>query len=129
MEVPSHLEAWAYEVARFHKVLEQMLERICGASENHFEKRGDYHEKSLQILSLALKGIRPAFIPPGRAAEVHELNGFRHLMRHAYKLTLRSDRLLELRTAAQRLAADLPQWCAEFGEKVRGEQGWAEPSS
>jgi len=22
------------------------------------------------------------------------------------------------------MAADLPEWCADFGEKVRAEQGW-----
>jgi len=25
---------------------------------------------------------------------------------------------------AEQMAADLPQWCADFGEKVRAEQGW-----
>jgi hypothetical protein len=121
---PGHLEACAYELARLYNVLEKMLERICEAFENHFEKRGDYHEKLIQRLNLRLEGIRPAFIPAGRAAEVRELKGFRHVMRHAYDLTLRPDRLSELVSVAERLVDELPAWCAGFGREVRAEQRW-----
>ncbi|MGA2658823.1 MAG: hypothetical protein ABSH34_15070 [Verrucomicrobiota bacterium] len=69
-QCPGHLEACAYELARLYNVLEKMLERVCEAFENHFEKRGDYHEKLIQRLNLPLEGIRPAFIPAGRADEV-----------------------------------------------------------
>src|SRR6266480_649599 len=89
-ESPGHLEACAYELARFYNVLEKMLERICQGFENHLEKRGDYHEHLIQRLSLELEDIRPAFIPPGRLSEIRELKGFRHITRHAYDLTLRT---------------------------------------
>jgi len=121
---PGHLEACAYELARFYNVLEKMLERICDEFENNFEKRGDYHEKLLQRLALDLEGIRPAFIPKSRLVDFRELKGFRHVMRHAYELTLRPDRLAELAHVAEILAADLPQWCNQFGKQVRIEQGW-----
>jgi HepT-like protein len=124
LDSPGHLEACAYELARFFNVLENMLERVCEAFENHFEKRGDYHEKLVQRLRLDLQGIRPAFIPQNRVADVRELKGLRHVTRHAYDLTLRADRLAELARLAEQLAADLPQWCADFGSKVRAEQGW-----
>src|SRR5262245_19211257 len=62
-ESPGHLEACAYELARFYNTLERLLERICDEFENHFEKRGDYHERLLQRLAMDLEGIRPAFIP------------------------------------------------------------------
>src|SRR5437868_1156927 len=55
-ESPGHLEACAYELARFYNILEKMLERICDGFENHLEKRGDYHERLLQRLNLELKG-------------------------------------------------------------------------
>jgi len=122
---PGQLEACAYELARLYNVLEKMLERISEAFENRFEKQGDYHERLIQRLSLRLDGIRPAFIPAGRAAEVRELKGFRHVVRHAYDLALRGDRLSELAAVANRLAADLPSWCADFAAKVRAEQGWS----
>ena len=123
-QTDGHLEACAYELARFYNILQKMLERICEGFENHFEKRGDYHEKLIQRLSLDLRGMRPAFIPQGRAAQVRELKGFRHVMRHAYDLTLRADRLADLTQVADQLAHELPRWCAEFEQKVRAEQGW-----
>ena len=123
-QCPGHLEACAYELARLYNVLEKMLERVCEAFENHFEKRGDYHEELIQRLNLPLEGIRPAFIPAGRADEVRELKGFRHVMCHAYDLTLRPDRLSDLASVAERLAAEMPAWCADFAGKVRAEQHW-----
>lgn len=123
-ESPGHLEACAYELARFYNVVERMFERLCAEFENHFEKRGDFHEKLIQRLVLDLQGIRPAFIPKDRAAGVRELKGFRHVMRHAYDLTLRADRLEELSRIADQLGTELPTWCANFGKQVRKEQGW-----
>ena len=121
---PGHLEACAYELARVYNVIERMLERVCEEFENHLENRGDHHERLIQRLSLELEGIRPALIPKDRVAEVRELKGFRHVLRHAYDLTLRPDRLADLSRLAERLAGDLPGWCSELGRKVRVEQGW-----
>jgi hypothetical protein len=121
---PGHLEACAYELARFYNVVERMFERLCEEFENHFEKRGDFHEKLIQRLALDLEGIRPAFIPKDQMAGVRELKGFRHVMRHAYDLALRADRLAELSHIAERLASEFPAWCADFGKRVRKEQGW-----
>jgi len=118
------LEACAYQLARLYNVLERMLERICRDFENHFDKQGDYHERLIQRLALALPGIRPAFIPADEVAAVRELKGFRHVVRHAYDLEFREDRMTELVALAARLAARLPSWCAEFGERTRSEQGW-----
>lgn len=126
-QTSGHLEACAYELARLYNVLGKALERICEAFENRFEKRGDYHERLIERLSLRLEGIRPAFIPADRVAEVRELKGFRHVMRHAYDLTLRADRLAELVALAARLADDLPAWCADFARQVRAEQHWDAP--
>ena len=121
---PGHLEACAYELSRLYNVLEKMFERICEEFENHFEKRGDYHEKLIQRLTLDLEGIRPRFIPKNRIQGVRELKGFRHVTRHAYDLVLKEDRLAELVSTADEVAAELPAWCIEFGQKVRAEQGW-----
>jgi hypothetical protein len=121
---PGHLEACAYEMARLYNVMEKMFERVCEEFENHFAKRGDYHEKLLQRLSLNLEGIRPSFIPADRIQHVRELKGFRHVTRHAYDLLLRADRLAELVGVAGEVTSELPSWCAAFGQSVRAEQGW-----
>ena len=121
---PGHLEACAYEAARLYNVLEKMLERICEEFENHFEKRGDYHEKLIQRLTLNLEGIRPAFIPQNRVQSVRELKGFRHVTRHAYDLVLKEERLAEIVRLAEEVARELPAWCREFGQTVKDRQGW-----
>lgn len=123
-ESPGHLEACAYELARFYTTFERMLERICDEFENHFDKRGDYHERLLQRLCLSLQGIRPAFLPTGRLDALRELKGFRHFVRHAYDARLRAHRLKELSKLAEEVAAELPNWCEDFAHKVRSEQGW-----
>lgn len=121
---PGHLEACAYELARLYNVIEKMFERVCEDFENHFEKRGEYHEKLIQRLSLNLEGIRPAFIPQSQIQNVRELKGFRHVTRHAYDLVLKADRLGELVHIADEVAVALPHWCDEFGQTVRAQQGW-----
>ena len=54
-----------------------------------------------------------------------ELKAFRHLVRHAYDLTLRRERLVELAGMADTLTRALPSWAQTFGAKVRREQGWS----
>lgn len=126
-ESPGHLEATACELSRLFTAFERLLERVCEEFENHFEKRGDYHEKLLQRMALNLDEIRPAFIPEDRLPAPRDLKGFRHVMRHAYDLTLGQDRLAELADLGQRLSRELPGRCREVGEKVRIEQRWTTP--
>ena len=121
---PGYLEACAYELARFYTVLERMLENVCAAFENHFERDGDWHEKLLTRVSLDLPGLRPALIPESAVGSLRELKRFRHLIRHAYDLTLREDRLRELVEFATETSNALPTWGAEFITAVRREQNW-----
>jgi hypothetical protein len=70
-----------------------------------------------------LPGIRPEFIPKDAVRDLRELKGFRHVVRHAYDLEFREDRLKELTVAAARLASQFPLWAVNFGERIRAEQG------
>lgn len=119
-----HLEACAYELARFYTVLERMLEGICEAFENHFEHDGDWHERLLTRLSLELPGLRPAFLPKTAVEKLRELERFRHLIRHAYDLTLREERLRELARFATETDSAMRSWCEDFVGTVRREQNW-----
>ena len=121
---PGHLEACAYEMARFYTVFERMLENVCMVFENHFDHHGDWHEKLLGRLALDLPGLRPAFLPAHAVPELRELKRFRHLIRHAYDLTLREDRLRELVAIAGRIDAAVSGWCTSFVDAVRREQNW-----
>ena len=85
-----------------------------------------YHERLLHRLALDLPGLRPAFLPSESLPALTELRRFRHLVRHAYDLTLRADRLGELIGTATRMSAALPAWCDTIAAAVRREQGWQE---
>ncbi len=111
---PGHLEACGYELHRFYNVLEKSLERLCQAFENHFDKKGDYHERLLERLQLEIPQVRPAFIPPTYKNALRELKGFRHLFRHAYDLEFRPDRLLELTAHAEKISVQFPLWIKAF---------------
>jgi hypothetical protein len=111
---PGSLEACGYELNRAYNILEKSFERICVTFENHFDKRGDYHERLIERLSVDIPGIRPAFLPPAERAGVRDLKGFRHVFRHAYELSLRSHRLEELVCRAEHLSAQFPEWVKAF---------------
>jgi len=113
-----HLEACGYELHRFYNVLEKSLEPLCRTFENHFEKKGDYHERLLERLHLEIPEVRPAFLPPDYKNILRELKGFRHVFRHAYDLKLRHERLLELTKHAQTVAREFPDWLKKFEESV-----------
>jgi hypothetical protein len=117
-------EAAGYELARFYTVIEKSFERVCLAFENHFEKRQDYHERLLQRMAIDLPGIRPAFVPAEELSVLRDFKGFRHVVRHAYDLALRPERLAALAEDAVRIADAFPQWIAAFSGGVRQAQGW-----
>ena len=98
-------EACGYQLNRFYNIIERGFERICESFENHFEKRGDYHEKLILRMTISLPGIRPAFLPAECVESLRELKGFRHIFRHAYDLTLYPDRLELLLNHAEELCA------------------------
>lgn len=82
-------------------------------------------ERLIQRLALTLPGIRPAFIPKDGVRAVRELKGFRHVVRHAYDLEFREERMKELGALAEQLAVQLSVWSADFGKRIKAEQGWA----
>ena len=111
-------EACGYQLNRFYNILERGFQRICESFENHFEKRGDYHEKLIMRMTLSLPGIRPAFLATEVVASLRELKGFRHIFRHAYDLTLFAERLESLVKHAEELAASQPIRIESFIRQV-----------
>ncbi len=122
-EAPSaaSLPACGYELNRAYNILEKAFERVCDAFENHFEKRGGFHERLLERMRLDIPGVRPAFVPATAQSALRELKGFRHVFRHAYDLDLRRDRLEELVRHATAVARDFPGWIGAFCAAVRAD--------
>ena len=113
-DAPGRLEACAYELHRGYNVIERALERLCEAFENHFERRGEYHERLLERMTLDLPGLRPAFLPIGARQLLREWKGFRHVVRHAYDLEIDPARLTRMCGVAAEVAAQFPGWCSRF---------------
>lgn len=101
---PGHLAACGYELNRFYNILEKAFERVTETFENHFEKRGDYHERLIGRMNLEIQDVRPAFLPDELLPAVRELKGFRHIFRHAYDLELDPGRLAPLVDCAGELS-------------------------
>ena len=111
---PGHLEACGFEINRVYNVIEKAFERVCVAFENHFEKRGDYHERLIERVSLDLPGFRPAFLPAEWRVEIRDVKNFRHVFRHAYDLKLHAERLGPLVATVEKLDSQFSAWIARF---------------
>ena len=55
-------EACGYQLNRFYNILERGFERICESFENHFEKRGDYHENG-SLKGFGIFSVTPTTCP------------------------------------------------------------------
>ena len=118
------LEATAFELARAYNAIEQMCARIARDFENQFTKNGGWHEALLRRMTLDVPGIRPALFGACTKADLDELRRFRHLVHHAYDLSLREDRVMELTQIAGKIAATLESTCETFVLTVASQQGW-----
>jgi hypothetical protein len=111
--------AAAFEINRIYNILEKAFERLCESFENHLEKTGRYHDTLIERVTLDLKGIRPAFLPADAVRDVRELEGFRHLFRHAYDLDLDRVRVTAAAENATHCVDEFDGWCRSFLETVR----------
>jgi hypothetical protein len=118
------LEAVAFELARAYNIVEQMCTRIAREFENHLEMDGGWHEFLLRRMTLQVAGIRPALFHGGVKQDLDELRRFRHLVNHAYDLTLREDRIAELLGVLVRLDEQLGGLCESFVQQAAAAQGW-----
>jgi len=115
----SRWAAAAFQINRIDDILEKAFERLCETFENHLEKNGRYHDTLIERVTLDLKGIRPAFLPPDAVRDIRELKGFRHLFRHAYDLDLDPVRIEVAAENASRCVARFNGWSKAFLATVR----------
>jgi len=122
---PGFLEATAYHLNRAYNAIEQICLRIAKAFENQIEDDSGWHAELLRRLTIELPGVRPALFERVLLPDLQDLKGFRHLVRNAYDLTLRQERIAPLVAAATQLAAQMPRLCEQFIQTVAREQGWS----
>src|SRR3954469_14560374 len=102
------LEACAFQLARLYNIAEQLGLRIAKAFENNIDDEQGWHMKPIRRLSIEIPGVRPPLWSEPLISSLQELRGFRHVVRHAYDLTLKKDKIVPLLDAAQRVATLTP---------------------
>jgi len=117
--LPEQLEACAYQLTRLYNVVEQVGLRIAKAFENQIDEDAGWHIELLRRLSIAIPGVRPAFLEKDLLRDLQELRGFRHVIRHAYDLELSKDRMTLLLNSAERVAAAWDTVCRRFLAQVQ----------
>src|SRR6185295_4885862 len=99
----AELEACAFQLSRLYNVIEQLALRVAKAFENNIDDEQGWHMELLRRLSIAIPGVRAPLLTAELLPDLQELRGFRHVVRHAYDLTLRKDRLASLLDVAERV--------------------------
>lgn len=108
------LEACAFQLARFYNIVEQLALRLAKAFENNIDDEQGWHMELIRRMSITIPGVRPALFSSELVSDLQELRGFRHVVRHAYDLSLKKNKLLPLLDSAERVAALLPPACDAF---------------
>ena len=118
------LESSAFQLVRFFNVIEQMGQRVVKSFENHIEDRQSWHAELIRRLSIRVPGVRPALYPAEMLPALQSLRGFRHVVTHAYDLSLDRDQQTLVVRQAEMVTRLLPQRVEVFIAEIAQEQGW-----
>jgi len=108
------LESAAFHLTRGYNALEQMALRVARRFENHIDDDRSWHAEIIRRMSLEIPGVRPRLFPLTLCDHIQELRSFRHVVVHAYDLTLRADKMQVVLRAAQTTRASLPEVVETF---------------
>lgn len=115
---PAGREAAAFQLVRLYNIIEQMALRVAKAFENHIDDDSGWHAELMKRVSIEIKGIRPPLWPTSLAAPLRQLRGFRHVVTHAYDLTLDPERLTLVVRDAETVVHALRPACRTFVDEV-----------
>lgn len=114
---PAGLEAAAFNVVRLYNIVEQMALRVAKGFENNIDDDGGWHAELMRRVSIEITGVRPPLWPGTLVAPLRQLRGFRHVVTHAYDLSIDPARLALVMSDAEVVVAALRPACeAFFGE-------------
>lgn len=123
------LEACAYNLARLYNVIEQMAQRVARLFENSIDDDRGWHAELIRRMTIEIRGVRPALFPEELAYPLRELRAFRHVVTHAYDLTLDPDKLRLLLKYADQVVRELQGVAGEFIQRVATMHGLTPPNS
>ena len=84
----AHIESLSYQLHNLYCAFEDLFKIIAGFFENQIEGGAGYHRELLWHMTLAIQGIRPAFVSDESYKLLNSLRAFRHFFRHAYAYEL-----------------------------------------
>lgn len=120
---PAGLEAAAYNLVRLYNIVEQMALRVAKAYENHIDDERGWHAELMRRVSIEITGVRPPLWPSELAAPLRQLRGFRHVVTHAYDLSLDPARCALVMADAETVVAALRPSCERFFRETEPQEG------
>jgi hypothetical protein len=115
---PAGLEATAFHLVRLYNIVEQMALRVTKAFENHIDDETGRHSELMRRVALEISGVRPALWSAELTPPLRQLRGFRHVVTHAYDLTIDRDRLALVLRDAETVVPALRPACETFFAKL-----------
>jgi hypothetical protein len=119
------LEACAFQLSRLYNIIQQFALRLAKAFENNIDDEHGWHMELIRRLSIEIPGVRPALFSSELTSDLQELRAFRHVVRHAYELTLKKDKVIPLLSAAERVAALVPAACEAFFSRIPADSSFS----
>ena len=106
------LVAWSLHHA--YCAIEAVLERVARVLEGGVPAGADWHRELVSGAFREIINVRPCIFRATNAVQLHDLRGFRHVVRHAYDFELEVAPLQRLRAITlelrDQLAADLDEF-------------------
>jgi hypothetical protein len=119
---PGDLARAAVALHHGYGAIEAALARLARTLGEGVPEGEDWHQALLKVMGLAVEGVRPPVLSPETVDGLRRLLGFRHFFRHAYAISLDSERLAALRRDAlavrPRLLADMSRLDAFLADLV-----------
>lgn len=89
-----HSGALGQGISAVYGGMEKIMESIVSEIDDYKIKGENFHEKLIDQLSVKVEGVREAMVSEELRPILHELRGFRHVMRHNYPGRLEHDKVL-----------------------------------
>ena len=115
---PAYVESAAYQLHNLYGAVEELLQIVAKAFENHVTDMSRWHTALLHRMTLEIRDTRPALLSAETAALLQEMRSFRHFFRHAYGVTLYPSRVAENVERARQLRPLLQKDIALFMQKL-----------
>lgn len=89
------VEATSFQVNNYYSAVEDLLRIVAAAFENNIANAARWHSEQIDRMTLTIEGVRPALLSATTAQSLHKLRTFRHFFRHAYRVPIDANEVVE----------------------------------